>query len=70
MLKRILESPSLSFFQKALAENGSFLIEGLWDVPKALLASLVAETSKKSILVITGGTREDSLFDSLSPFAP
>ncbi len=70
MLKRILESPSLSFFQKALAENGSFLIEGLWDVPKALLASLVAETSKKSILVITGGTREDSLFDSLSTFAP
>lgn len=67
MLKRLLESKSLSSFQKS---KGSFLIEGLWDAPKALLAALIAEARGKSILLITGGTREDRLFDDLSYFAP
>jgi len=41
MLKRFLESKSLSSFQKALVQNGSFLVEGLWDVPQSASASLV-----------------------------
>ncbi len=70
MLKRFLESKSLSSFQKALVQNGSFLVEGLWDVPKALLASLVVKTTGKSVLLITGGMREDRLYDNLTYFAP
>lgn len=46
----------------------SILVEGLWDSPKALL---VAEAAKKrSVLVITGGTREDRFVDNLAYFAP
>lgn len=47
--------------------NGSLLYEGLWDSPKAYLIAQAAKT--KSVLVITGGTREDFLFDNLSFFA-
>ncbi|MBX7066245.1 MAG: transcription-repair coupling factor [Parachlamydiales bacterium] len=46
----------------------SILIEGLWDSPKALLASEAAK--KRSVLLITGGTREDRFFDNLSYFCP
>src|SRR3989344_5065651 len=70
MLEQLQESPSLSLFQKAIVENGSFLIEGLWDAPKALLANLAVQSTKKSLLLITGGTREDRLFDDLSYFNP
>lgn len=46
----------------------SILVEGLWDSPKALLASLAVK--KRSVLLITGGTREDRFFDNLSYFCP
>jgi transcription-repair coupling factor (superfamily II helicase) len=68
MLDKLRESPSLRQFQKALAANGSFLVEGLWDAPKALLAVLAVRETKRSLLLITGGTREDRLFDDISYF--
>lgn len=46
----------------------SILVEGLWESPKALLASEAVK--KRSVLLITGGVREDRLFDNLSYFAP
>ncbi len=46
----------------------SILVEGLWDSPKALLASVALK--KRSVLLITGGTREDRFFDNLSYFSP
>lgn len=46
----------------------SILVEGLWDSPKALLASLAAK--ERSVLLITGGTREDRFYDNLAYFAP
>ncbi len=46
----------------------SILIEGLWESPKALLASEAVK--KRSVLLITGGTREDRFFDNLSYFCP
>ncbi len=48
--------------------EGSLLIEGLWDAPKAHLASELAK--ERSLLLITGGMREDTLFDNLSYFCP
>lgn len=44
----------------------SVLIEGLWESPKALLASEAAK--KRSVLLITGGTREDQFVDNLHYF--
>jgi transcription-repair coupling factor (superfamily II helicase) len=46
----------------------SMIVEGLWDSPKALLASEAVK--KKPVLLITGGTREDRFFDNLSYFCP
>lgn len=46
----------------------SLIVEGLWESPKALLASEALK--KRSVLLITGGTREDRLFDNLSYFCP
>lgn len=46
----------------------SILIEGLWDSPKALIASIAVQ--KKPVLLITGGTREDRFYDNLNYFCP
>lgn len=48
--------------------DDSILVEGLWDSPKALLASMAAK--KRSVLLITGGMREDRFFDNLCYFCP
>ena len=61
-------SPSLSAFEEALKKGGSFLVEGLWDTPKACLASLIVKATGRSVLLITGGMREDRLFGDLDYF--
>lgn len=63
-------SPTLAALDKGLREKDSFLVEGLWDSSKALLAALAMRATGKSILLITGGVREDKLFDNLSYFCP
>jgi transcription-repair coupling factor (superfamily II helicase) len=70
MLKRISSSPSLVAFAKELGERNSFLLEGLQEPSKALLATLLLESTKKSVLIITSGEREDRLFTDLSYFSP
>lgn len=70
MLKRLSKSPSLALFQEATKEGESLLLEGLWDAPKALLAVLAARITNKSILLITGGTREDRLYNDICYFDP
>ena len=65
-----IASPSLAAFEKALQEGGSFVCEGLWGSPKAHLATLALQATGRSILLITGGVREDRLFADLSYFAP
>ena len=67
---KTLRSPSLEALQKAIAEGKSILLEGLWDTPKALIASLATQATGRSVLLITGGMREDKLFDDLSQIAP
>ena len=46
----------------------SIIVEGLWEAPKALLASFLAK--KRSVLLITGGVREDHFYDNLAYFCP
>ncbi len=46
----------------------SIIVEGLWDAPKALLASIAAQ--KRSVLLVTGGMREDRFYDNLAYFCP
>lgn len=70
MLDAIKKNVSLLSLQNTFLRPESFLFEGLWDTSKALLAALALQRAKKSIVLITGGTREDALFDNLSYFAP
>ncbi|MEI6242874.1 MAG: CarD family transcriptional regulator [Chlamydiota bacterium] len=68
MLDRYLKSPSIRFFEEGLLKQKSFLIEGLWDTPKALLIALCHKVAKKNVLVLTGGIRENRLCTDFSFF--
>ncbi len=63
------KSPSLDSFATELQKGGSWLIEGLWDATRAYMAALALQATGKSVIVITGGMREDRLFSDLSYFA-
>ncbi|MCC6127858.1 MAG: transcription-repair coupling factor [Chlamydiae bacterium] len=67
---RLLSSNAILKLQEALRKKTSLLLEGLWDAPKAFLASFALQETKRSILLITGASREDRLFEDLSQFAP
>lgn len=69
MLEKILNSSSLQAFQKIVQKEPSLLIESLWDAPKATLLLLAAQATGKNILILTGGQREERLFDDLAYFS-
>lgn len=69
-MKYLETSPGILAFQEAVTQGNSLFIEGLWDSAKALLAVLACRATHQSILLITGGVREDRLFDNLSELAP
>jgi transcription-repair coupling factor (superfamily II helicase) len=62
------ESAALTELEKQIGLCHSFLFEGLWEPTKAMLACLIAKKTGRSILLITGGVREDLLFNDLSYF--
>ena len=64
------KSKSIARLKAALREGQSIVAESLWDVPKALLAVLAVEATGRSVLLLTGGAREDRLFDNLDTLAP
>lgn len=64
------DSPSLKVLLDAIRAGDSLLLEGLWDAPKSFLASLISQATGRSVLVVTGGTREDAIYDNLAYFAP
>jgi transcription-repair coupling factor (superfamily II helicase) len=70
MLDPLRKTPHLATLQKALLPGHPLLFEGLWDAPKAFLAAAIFELTKQPLLLITGGVREDTLFDNLSYFVP
>jgi transcription-repair coupling factor (superfamily II helicase) len=70
MIERLDASSSLTALREALKQGHSVLVEELWDVAKALLAILAVRATNRSVLLLTGGMREDSLFDNISQMAP
>jgi transcription-repair coupling factor (superfamily II helicase) len=70
MIEKLFSSPSVKKYQDLLRQGESVLVEELWDVTKAILAILTVQTTKKSVLLLTGGVREDNLMDNLSQLAP
>lgn len=63
-----IPTSSLQSFIEIIAKEPSLLIEGLWDAPKALLIQQIAKSTNKNILIITGGERENRLFEDLLYF--
>lgn len=69
MLEKLSKSPFLHLFKKAIKEESSLLLEGLWDCPKAILTLTVFRELNRSVLIITGGERQDKLLDDLNYFS-
>jgi transcription-repair coupling factor (superfamily II helicase) len=69
VLEKLSKSPFLHLFKTILKEESSLLIEGLWDCPKALLTLTALRELNSSILIITGGERQDKLLDDLNYFS-
>lgn len=69
MIQKIAEGKHLQQLQAALQRNETLLIEGLWNSPKALIASLAQKSTGKHILILTGGSVEETqLFHDFSFF--
>jgi transcription-repair coupling factor (superfamily II helicase) len=69
VLEKLIKSPFLQRFGDALKEHSSLLVEGLWDCPKAILTLIGLQKLNRSILIITGGERQDKLLDDLQYFS-
>lgn len=59
MLNEILKSTKLQQLKLSLGNNDSILIEDLWNTPKALIAALALQVTKKHILILTGASQEE-----------
>jgi len=70
MQKVLQNSEKIRELQHALQKGDSILIEELWNAPKALVAALAQQTTGKHILILTGGTQEESrLFHDFTYFS-
>lgn len=65
MLDKVLQSASLKAFFEEIQTKPSFLMEHLWDCPKALLCLLAQKATGKNILVISG-KKEDRFLDNFA----
>ncbi|MBM3191925.1 MAG: transcription-repair coupling factor, partial [Chlamydiae bacterium] len=65
VLEKFSKSPFLKRFRQLIKEHSSLVLEGLWDCPKALLALVASEELDRSVLILTGGERQDKLLDDL-----
>ena len=63
-----ITSPSLQEFFESLEKEDSFLVEGLPTPTKALVAREIVKKTGRSVLIITGGIREDELYSDLKEF--
>lgn len=69
ILKEILESERIAELQHALTNQESILVEGLWNAPKGLVASIAQQATGKHVLILTGSSQEEvRLFHDFSLF--
>ncbi|MCC5831542.1 MAG: transcription-repair coupling factor [Chlamydiales bacterium] len=61
-----LENSKLQAFCERIQAGESLVIEGLWEAPKALLATLAQEASRKHLVILTGSGK---LFDDIPYFS-
>lgn len=67
--EKILQSKKLEELLHKVKESKNILIEGLWNAPKALIIALAQQTTHKHVLILTGGTLEETrLYDDFAIF--
>lgn len=59
MLQDLIQNPPLALLEQSLSSKNDILIEGLWNAPKALIASIAQKVTGKHILILTGGSQEE-----------
>lgn len=64
-----LNNPQLSEWSAKVKSGTDLVAEGLWNAPKALLATLARQAAHKHVVVITSGSSESRMFDDCSYFA-
>src|SRR5581483_4795350 len=67
LIQSLENSASLKAFSEIVQKESSLLVEELWEGSKAALIWLIAEATKKHVLVISA-TADDRLFDDVSYF--
>lgn len=69
LVKTLLTHPKLLPFQQMIEEGESIVIEGLWEVPKALLIALAQKYTAQHVVVLTHSERllTDFPFFGLQP---
>lgn len=69
ILHHLIHSERIQALLQALHQQEDILIEELWNSPKALIASFIQEVTGKNILILTGGSQEESkLFHDFTLF--
>ncbi len=64
-----MDSLAITPFSEAIARGEDFLVEELWDAPKAILAQAAQKAAGKHLLILTGGEREGRLYEDLLFFS-
>jgi transcription-repair coupling factor (superfamily II helicase) len=69
-MNEFLFNDQIKNLQVALKSGDSILIEGLWNAPKAFITAVAEKSTEKHILILTGGSQEETrLFDDFSYFS-
>lgn len=68
MIEEILNHPKVKELQESLTRGDQILVEELWNSPKALIASLAIQATGKHVLILTGGSQEESRLYHDFPF--
>lgn len=69
MIEKFLDNKKMLSLQHVLREQHSVLVEGLWNSPKALIASMAQQLTGKHVLILTGASQEEiRLFHDFSFF--
>jgi transcription-repair coupling factor (superfamily II helicase) len=68
VIEELFKHPKLLELQEAFKQGDPVLIEELWNAPKALIASLALQVTGKHVLILTGGSQEESRLYHDFPF--
>jgi len=68
VFEEILKHPKIVELEEGLKQRDHLLIEELWNAPKALIASLAVKATGNHVLILTGGSQEESRLYHDFPF--